>query len=123
MHRNVGAYITFLNSNDWTIFHRSQPATWTEPFWSTHQLSGDIADILSDGIINTVNTWTTGLDVYDPALEQDLNTITDTSLSGTSGQDFWFTTDGQTTGATTSSGSTSKSALLNALKQSPSVQK
>ena len=123
MHRSVRGYITFLNSNDWTIFHRSQPATWTEPFWSTHQLSGDIADILSGDIVNTVDTWTTGLDVYDPALEQDLNTVTDTSLSGASGQDFWFTTDGQTTGATTSSWSTSKSALLNALKQSPSVNK
>lgn len=109
MNRDTNAYISFLNNNDRSVFHWSQPSTWTNPFWS-HQTSGDIADIFPD---TTVDTGLSGLDVYDPALKQDLNTITDSSFSGSTGGDFWFTTDGQnTSGTDTSSGSNTISQLL-----------
>jgi hypothetical protein len=39
MDRNMGAYVSFLNSNDWSVFHLSQPATWTDPFWQNNQTS------------------------------------------------------------------------------------
>ena len=68
-------------------------------------LSGDAAD--------SIASW---LDVYDPAFEQDLNSINDTSslLSGSTWEDYWFTTDQQTTGTVTSSstGTVSKLELL-----------
>ena len=48
MGRDMGSYITFLNSNDWSIFHRSQPATWSDPFWPNSNLSGNISDILAN---------------------------------------------------------------------------
>ncbi len=77
---HMGEYVSFLNTNDWSIFHLSQPATWVDPFWPNKQISGDIADILSS---DSVSAETSGLDVYDPSFEQDFNTITDSSLSGT----------------------------------------
>lgn len=46
---------------------------------------------------DTIDAELSGLDVYDPAFEQDLNAIPDDSLSGSGEEDFWFTTDGQTT--------------------------
>ena len=114
MNRNMNAYISFLNNNDWSVFHRSQPATWGDPFRPSKQNSGDIADMLSGDVSDTE---TSGLDVYDPALEQDLNTITDTSLSGDT-VDYGFTTTGQTTSDTQTSSSTiSKSDLLNEIKK------
>jgi len=84
MNRDMNAYVSFLNSNDWSVFHWSQPATWGDPFWS-HQNSGNIADMFLD---STVDAQLSGLDVYDPALEEDLNTITDTSLYDSTGEDF-----------------------------------
>jgi hypothetical protein len=55
------------------------------------------------------------MDVYDPAFEQDFNAITDTSLSTASGEDFWFTTDGQVT-TTNSSTGIANPELLNLIK-------
>jgi hypothetical protein len=74
--RNMSAYISFLDGNDWSIFQWSQPATWSDPFWQGNQNSGDIADMLSG---DSVDAQTSGLDVYDPAFEEDLNSFTDTS--------------------------------------------
>lgn len=118
MNRDMGAYITFLNGNDWSVFHASQPATWSDPFWPNNHLSGNISDILSNDAGTSISSW---LDVYDPAFEEDLNTITDSSLSGATGEDFWFTTnwqatDTQTTGVTISSWSISKGQLLNVMQ-------
>ena len=114
--RDVYTYIDSLNATDWSVFHRSQPATWTDPFWTNKQISGDIAGILSTSGDN-LSTDSSGLDAYDPALEQDLNTITDTSLSGDE-KDYGFVTSGQITSTTgVSSGTTSKAALLNVIKQ------
>ena len=53
MSRDMNSYISFLNSNDWSVFHRSQPATWVDPFWQNQQISGDIADVLSDDATNS----------------------------------------------------------------------
>jgi len=80
MHRDMGAYISFLNSNDRSIFHWSQPATWADPFWpNIQQTTGDISDILSD---DSLDAELSGLDAYDPMFEEDLNAIADGSLSG-----------------------------------------
>jgi hypothetical protein len=81
---NLDTYVAFLNSNDWSVFHRSQPATWSDPFWSSKQISGDIADMFSK---DTTDAESSGLDVYDPTFEQDLNQLSDGSLSGTT-EDF-----------------------------------
>jgi len=111
MNRNMNAYIGFLNTNDWSVFHWSQLSTWADPFWP-HQLSGSISDILSGDVTDSTTSW---LDVYDPAFEQDLNTFSDTS--GTT-EDYGFTTGEQTTSDNgTSSGTDSKSSLLNLIKQ------
>lgn len=75
---NVGEYISFLNTNDWSQFHRSQTATWTDPFWP-QATTGDIADIFPADVVDTQSS---GLDVYDPAFEQDLNQFTDPSATG-----------------------------------------
>lgn len=77
MNRNAGAYINLLANESWSMITWSQPATWIDPFWPSNQTSGDIADILDE-----TTTESSGLDVYDPAFEQDLNNIVDTLLSG-----------------------------------------
>ena len=78
MHRDAGAYISLLANESRSMVVWSQPATWIDPFWPSDQISGDIADILDD----TTNTEFSGLDVYDPAFEEDLNNIVNSSLSG-----------------------------------------
>ena len=111
MGRDMNLYIGFLNSNDRSVFHRSQPATWVDPFWQNKQISGDIADILS-GDANSETSW---LDVYDPAFEQDLNAFTDGS--GTATENYGFTTTGQTgSGTHDSADTTSQSQLLDLIK-------
>lgn len=122
MNWDTGAYISFLNSNDRSVFHWSQPATWSDPFWSnTYQWSWEIADMFSN---DTWNDQLSGLDVYDPSFEEDLNSVSDGSLSDSSGQDFWFTTDEQpSSGSQISSGTTSRDQLLNVIQNSPNVQK
>ncbi len=73
---------------------------------------------------DATTTWSTGLDAYDPALEQDLNSVANGSLSD-SGQDYWFTATGQTSSNTsdiTLSGTTSKSELLNVIKNSSNTK-
>jgi hypothetical protein len=111
MNRNTSAYIDFLNTIDWSVFHRSEPATWVDPFWKNNQISGNIADLLT---WDAMDTQLSGLDVYDPAFEEDLNTFTDGS--GTT-EDYGFTTSGQAIpDASVSSGSTSQSELLDLIK-------
>jgi len=108
MNRDMNTYIGFLNNTDWSVFHWSQPATWSDPFWQSNQISWDIADILSGDVTTSDSSW---LDVYDPAFEQDLNTFTDASATGT--EDFWFTTSGQTVSDQTPPSETiSKAELL-----------
>ena len=72
----MSAYISFLDGNDWSNFQWSQPATWSDPFWQHIQNSGDIADMLSGDIVDAQSS---GLDVYDPTFEADLNSFTDAS--------------------------------------------
>ncbi len=111
MNRNTSAYIDFLNTTDRSVFHRSEPATWVDPFRQNNQISGNIADLLT---WDAMDAELSGLDVYDPAFEEDLNTFTDES--GTT-EDYGFTTTGQTaTDTSASSGSTSQSELLNLIK-------
>ncbi|MEI6672862.1 MAG: hypothetical protein WCL02_06100 [bacterium] len=89
MDRNIRAYVSFLNNHDRSKFHRSQPAGWTEIFWSNIPFTGSISDILSGDIIDITSPMeTSGFDVYDPATEQDFNTIVDSSLSGTNEEGF-----------------------------------
>lgn len=111
---DVNSYIVFLNDNDRSVFHRSQPATWGDPFRPGRQTTGDISDLLT---WDEATTESSGLDVYDPQMEQDLNTFTDWSLSGTE-TDYGFTTGWQAASDTgDSSDSASKSDLLNLIKQ------
>lgn len=79
-HRDVPAYIDFLNTNDWSSVRESSADTWTDLFWPNKQASGDIADILAD------DAQLSGLDVYDPAFEDDLNQLP--NGSGTQEEDF-----------------------------------
>ena len=78
----MGAYVGFLNNTNWSVFHWSQPATWSDPFWQNNQTSGAIADILSG---DAMDTELSGLDVYDPTFEEDLNTFTDAASTGEEG--------------------------------------
>lgn len=76
MHRNMNSYVLFLDSTDRSVFHRSQPATWADPFWpNIQQTTGDIADILSG---DALDAEMSGLDVYDPAFEDEFNTLPET---------------------------------------------
>lgn len=43
---NMNSYVTFLNTNDWSMFQWSQPATWTDPFWPNTTTSDTISDML-----------------------------------------------------------------------------
>jgi hypothetical protein len=57
------------------------------------------------------------LDVFDPAFEEEFNDLSAGSLSGAE-EDYWFTTDEQKNMDTqTWSETTSKSELLNLIKQ------
>lgn len=108
-----------MNTSNWSSFVVSQPATWTVPFWSHASLSGDINDMLSD---DSLESELSGLDVYDPALEAELNAFTDPTLSGNVDEDFGFTTTGETHNSADASSSdvtssTSKAQLLNLIKQ------
>lgn len=111
--RDINSYISFLNSNDWSIFHWSQPATWGDPFWPTNQNSGGIADILSDDIVDVLDPNFSGANT-DPAFEQDSTLMTDSSW-----ENFWFTTSWEAVSNTeTSSGKTSTAELLNVIQKS-----
>lgn len=75
---DLNAYVSFLNANDRSVFHRSQPATRTDPFWPHQTTTTGIDDLLSD---EELETEMSGLDVYDPAFEEDLNALPDSSLT------------------------------------------
>lgn len=70
-----------------------------------------------------------GLDVYDPSFEEDLNEFSDPSLSGAEDEDYGFSPDATTSTsnttttskATTTSEATSKADLLNVIKKSEKV--
>ena len=119
MDRNLNGYIQFLDNEDWSVFSRSQPATWNEPFRPNKQISGDIADMLSGDSVDADLSW---LDVYDPTFEQDFNDSTGSFASGTE-VDYWFTISWQSSSDTSTSTppnwslSWSKSQLLNLIKQ------
>ena len=73
------AYVQFLDSTDFSVFHLSQPSTWNDLFWPNTQSTGtvnDIADIFSG---DTFATESTGVDVYDPAFEDEFN-VPDTGM-------------------------------------------
>ncbi len=53
MNRNTSTYVDFLNNNNWSVFHWSQPATWGDPFWPNKQYSGGIADVVSLDVLNS----------------------------------------------------------------------
>jgi len=113
MSRNTNAYITFLDNNDWSAFQWSQPATWTDPFWPNGNTSGTISDMFTWGQIDPEMS---GLDVFDPAFEQEFNDLSAGSLSGTE-EAFWFTT-GEQKNVDTKILSDEDAQLLNSIKQS-----
>jgi len=64
-----------------------------------------------------------GLDVYDPSFEQDMNTITDSSLSGVDEEPFWFVASGANiSGTNAPAETTSKTELLNVIQKSKLAQ-
>ncbi len=75
---DMNAYISFLNANNRSVFHRSEPVTRTDPFRPHQTSSTGIDDLLSD---EELETEMSGLDVYDPAFEEDLNALPDSSLT------------------------------------------
>ena len=110
MNRDIDTFVMSLNNTDWSVLHWSQPDTWVAPFWTNQQISGDIADMFSDDV---VDTWVSGLDVYDPAFEEDLNAIADGSE-----EDFWFTSDEKTVSNEEGPSGVSPTAeLLNVMKK------
>ena len=54
MHRSVRGYITFLNSNDWSVSQLSQPANWSDSFWPKIQSSSGISDMLSGDAADSI---------------------------------------------------------------------
>ncbi|MEI7557868.1 MAG: hypothetical protein WCJ45_03400 [bacterium] len=92
MNRNTGSYIAFLNGNDRSAFQRSQLSTRSDPFRSKDTTSSTIANSVSQ---DASDSQISGLDVYDPSLEAEMNAIATTSLSG-SETDYGFTTGPQT---------------------------
>lgn len=100
----MGDYIIFLNTTDWTVFHLSQPASWTAPFWS-QESSGAIADIFPD---DSIDAELSGLDDNDPNFQQDIDIPS--SLSDETG---WFISDEQIPSVIeTSAGTSSISQLI-----------
>lgn len=89
MNWNVNWYVDFLNTNDWSVFHRSKVSTWADPFWPIAPEEVSIEEVLSD---DEVEKEMESLDVYDPSFEEDLNTIPDDSMD-TEEETFGFTTD------------------------------
>lgn len=68
---------------------------------------------------DSLDTSSSGLDVYDPAMEKELNTLIDSSMSGaTSNEPFGFTTGTQSASDTSlSTDKDSKAELYNLIKQ------
>jgi len=89
MKRDVNGYISFLNANDRSVFHRSQPATWADPFWPEQHADIGIEDMLTD---KELEDEISGLDVYDPAFENEFATLS-TSDSLDEEEDFGFVAD------------------------------
>ncbi len=77
-------------------------------------MSGSIADILTG---EADDTSFSGLDVYDPAFEEDLNSMSEDVLSGTAEEPYGFAATGQTSTDTSSSGN-AKSQLYDLIKKS-----
>jgi len=105
---DMNGYIKFLDSTDRSVFHRSQPATWADPFWPHKSVDTSIDAALTDEEIEDEMSW---LDVYDPAFEEDLNVLPDSSTPATE-EDFGFTTE-----SNKATWSTSTSTLRNLIKQ------
>jgi len=115
MNRKVSSYVSFLNSTDWRSFSIStlRPSNTT----------GSITDILSG---TTVQSGTSGLNVYDPTFESDLNNLSGEDISNggdTQEVGFGFVQDTSSwsnvsdTPTNDASGASSKEQLLNLIKQ------
>lgn len=111
--RNMWAYVNFLNTHDWESFRWYNPVTWGESFWPAKS-SNDDSDTLSGTVTDSSNS---GLDVYDPALEEDLNEFADDTYSWTSESDYGFTTEAQVSATGSTSGTDAQSTLLDLIKQ------
>ncbi len=114
--RNLTTYVEFLNAHDWSQNQSTQHGAWIDLFWPNQQQSTDLADMLLD---DSLDTPSSGLDVYDPAMEKELNTLIDSSMSGaTSNEPFGFTTGTQSASDTSlSTDKDSKAELYNLIKQ------
>lgn len=85
---DMNGYIKFLDANDRSLFHRSQPATWADPFWPHKSVDVGIDEELSD---EEIEDEMSGLDVYDPTFEEDLNVLPDDETA--TEENFGFTTE------------------------------
>ena len=52
--RDINMYISFLNSNDWSVSQLSQPANWSDSFWPKIQSSSGISDMLSGDAADSI---------------------------------------------------------------------
>lgn len=86
---SVSWYVHFLNTNDWSEFHRSELSTRADPFWPITSDADSIEDVLSD---DTIETGLDALDVYDPSFEKELNTLSDENIL-LEDEDFGFTSN------------------------------
>ena len=71
---NLNAYVKFLDTTDFSVFHLSQPSTWNDLFWPNRQTTGTVTDIADIFTGDASATESTGVDVYDPAFEDNFNT-------------------------------------------------
>jgi hypothetical protein len=85
-HRDINGYISFLNTTDWSVFHRSQPATRADPFWPSPDAEVSIEDMLdTEEDVDILNA-------FDPAMEDELDSIADDEVT-LEEEDFGFVTD------------------------------
>lgn len=109
----ISTYVQFLNANDWSVISFSHPNSRVTLFWPTTNVSGDIADILDP----SVDSPQTGLDVYDPAMEEELNMLLQDSLSGDQQEAFGFTWGSTSSDSAPSASTNSKAELYNLIQQ------
>lgn len=85
-HRDINGYISFLNTTDWSVFHRSQPATRADPFWPSPDAEVSIEDMLdTEEDVDILNA-------FDPTMEDELDNIATDEVT-LEEEDFGFVVD------------------------------
>lgn len=105
-HRQIGTYIDFLNTNDWTSLRDTQGTHWTDMLWPTTQQVESISDVLDESL--------SGDTLYDADLE---NALMDQPASDGE-EDFGFLTgEAVEQPHDTNTSGDAKSELLKLIKQ------